>query len=311
MWAFVLRRLIGGIPIVLGVTLITFLLLNVVGGDPALQMAGKNATEEDLAALRAEYGLDQPLTSQYLDYLKQTVTFDFGKSFKTKEPVVDIIKERVGPSLSLTLPALIATTLLAIAIGLIAAAFRQRALDRGLMALAVTGMSISFLVYIVVGQYLLAFQLRAFQIHGYDAGWGERWQYLSLPIIVLIVVGLGYDTRFYRSVLVEEIGRDHVTTALAKGAGPTRVLTRHVLRNALIPIVTRVMISLPFLVTGSLLLESFFGIPGLGAQLLEAIESADFPVIRALTLLISVIFVLTTILNDVLYAVVDPRVRLE
>ncbi len=311
MFAYVVRRLLGGIPIILGVTLITFLLLNVVGGDPALQMAGKSATEADIQALRAEYGLDKPLFYQYLDYLKQVVTLDFGRSFKTKEPVADMISAQVGPSLSLTLPALIATSILAVSIGLIAASFRQRVLDRGLMALAVMGMSISFLVYIVVGQYALAFQLRAFQIHGYDSDFVGRWQYLILPIIVLVVVGLGYDTRFYRSVLVEEITRDHVTTAIAKGAAPVRVLTRHVLRNALIPIITRIMISLPFLVTGSLLLESFFGIPGLGAQLLDAIDSADFPVIRALTLLISVLFVVTTVLNDVLYAVVDPRVRLE
>ncbi|MBX3183504.1 MAG: ABC transporter permease [Polyangiaceae bacterium] len=311
MFAYVVRRLLGGIPIILGVTLITFLLLNVVGGDPALQMAGKSATEADIQALRAEYGLDKPLFYQYLDYLKQVVTLDFGRSFKTKEPVADMIRAQVGPSLSLTLPALIATSILAVSIGLIAASFRQRVLDRGLMALSVMGMSISFLVYIVVGQYALAFQLRAFQIHGYDSDLVGRWQYLILPIIVLVVVGLGYDTRFYRSVLVEEITRDHVTTAIAKGAAPVRVLTRHVLRNALIPIITRIMISLPFLVTGSLLLESFFGIPGLGAQLLDAIDSADFPVIRALTLLISVLFVVTTVLNDVLYAVVDPRVRLE
>lgn len=311
MFAYVVRRLLGGIPIILGVTLITFLLLNVVGGDPALQMAGKSATEADIAALRVEYGLDKPLFYQYLDYLKQVVTLDFGRSFKTKEPVADMIRAQVGPSLSLTLPALIATSILAVSIGLIAASFRQRALDRGLMALAVMGMSISFLVYIVVGQYALAFQLRAFQIHGYDSDPVGRWQYLILPIIVLVVVGLGYDARFYRSVLVEEITRDHVTTAIAKGAAPARVLTRHVLRNALIPIITRIMISLPFLVTGSLLLESFFGIPGLGAQLLDSIDSADFPVIRALTLLISVLFVVTTVLNDILYAMVDPRVRLE
>ncbi len=189
--------------------------------------------------------------------------------------------------------------------------FRQRAMDRGLMAGAVMGMSISFLVYIVVGQYLLAFQVQLFQIHGYDESALGRWQYLTLPIIVMIVVGLGYDSRFYRSVFVEEVGRDHVTTAVAKGASRTRVMLSHVLPNTLVPIITRVMISLPFMVTGSLLLESFFGIPGLGAALLDAINAADFPVIRALTVLISVLFVLTVILNDVLYALVDPRVRLS
>lgn len=311
MWAFIVRRLLWGIPVILGVTLITFVLLNMVGGDPALQMAGKAATEADLAALRKDYGLDKPLYLQYFDYLEQLLTLDFGRSFKTQEKVSELIATRVGPSLSLTLPALVATTILSVSVGMVASMFRQRFFDRGLMTLAVMGMSISFLVYIVVGQYLLAFKAQLFQIHGYEFGMGERWQYLTLPILVMLVVGLGYDSRFYRSVFVEEVGRDHVTTAYAKGAGAGRVMSRHVLKNALIPIITRVMISLPFLVTGSLLLESFFGIPGLGAALLDAINTSDWPVIKGLTVLISVIFVLSVILNDVLYALVDPRVRLS
>lgn len=311
MRAYVIRRLLHGIPILLGVTLITFLLFHVFGGNPVVQFLGKSATAEEIARLEREHGLDRPLLVQYLGYLEEIVTLDFGRSFVTKEPVGEMLSRGAVPSLSLTLPALLATSLLAISIGLVAAFFRGRFMDRALMAAAVMGMSISFLVYIVVGQYLLAFQLPLFQIHGYEDGVTERWQYLALPILILVVVGLGYDTRFYRSVFVEETARDHVTTALAKGAGEGRVMFRHVLKNALIPIITRIMISLPFLVTGSLLLESFFGIPGLGTTLLDALNTADFPVIKAYTVLISVLFIVSTILNDVLYAVVDPRVRLR
>jgi len=310
MAAFIIRRLLTGIPILIGVTLITFLLFNIFGGNPVLQFLGKSASPEDIAALMREYGLDRPLYVQYFDYLWQIVTLDFGRSFVTKEPVAEMLWRGVGPSLSLTLPGLTLTTFLAVCVAIIAAYFRGQRVDRGVMALAVFGMSISFLVYIVVGQYVLAFRLPLFHIHGYEPGLMERWQYLALPIIILVVVGLGYDSRFYRSVFAEEVSRDHVTTAYAKGANQRRVMFIHVLKNAMIPLITRVMISLPFLVTGSLLLESFFGIPGLGNVLLEALNTADFPVIKAYTVMISILFIISTIANDVLYAVVDPRVRL-
>jgi peptide/nickel transport system permease protein len=185
-----------------------------------------------------------------------------------------------------------------------------RAPDRALIVLAVIGMSVSFLVYIVVGQYLFAFELPFFHIHGYKPGFVERWPYLALPILILLLVGMGYDTRFYRSAIVEELGKGHITTAYAKGLSAGRVLFVHVLKNAMVPVVTRVMISVPFLVTGSLLLESFFGIPGLGGTLLGALDTADFPVIKAYTVLVSIAFVFTNVLTDVLYAAIDPRVRL-
>lgn len=311
MWIYVVRRLLYGVPILFGVTVITFLLLNVFGGDPAIQALGKAASQADIDKLRHDYGLDKPLFFQYIDYLRQIITFDFGRSFVTHEPVTELLARSARPSLSLTIPALVVTTVLAVSIGLIAAFFRGSRIDRGLMIAAVLGMSISFLVYIVVGQYLLAYVWPLFHIHGYEAGAAERWQYLILPIIILVIVGLGYDTRFYRSVFAEEMSRDHVTTAYAKGAGKVRIMFVHVLKNALVPIITRVMISLPFLVTGSLLLESFFGIPGLGDALLVALNTADFPVIKAYTVMISLLFILSTIANDILYALVDPRIRLE
>ncbi len=311
MWPYIIRRLLWGIPILFGVTFAVFLGLHVMKGSPSAAFVGKAATQEALDQFDHKHGFDQSYPAQYFDYVKDVVTFDFGTSWKNGRPVREMISDGAGKSISLTMPALILTSLLAICLALFASYFRGRKMDRTIMVLAVLGMSVSFLVYIVVLQYLLAFLLPVFQIHGYEPGFGERWQFLILPILIQIIVGVGYDTRFYRSVFVEEIGKDHITTAYAKGASKRRVMFVHVLKNALIPIITRVMISIPFLVTGSLLLEQFFGIPGIGSMLLAALDTDDFPVIKALSVLISLLFIISTILNDVLYAVVDPRVRLK
>lgn len=311
MWPYIARRLLWGIPIVIGVTFIVFMGLHVMKGSPGAAFVGKAATPEMLEKFDKENGFDKSYVGQYFDYMGQVVTFDFGKSWKEKRSVGDMIAEGAGKSLSLTIPALLLTTLVAICFALFASYFRGRILDRGIMVLAVLGMSVSFLVYIVVLQYLLAYLLPVFHIHGYEPGFLERWQYVALPILIQVIVGMGYDTRFYRSVFVEEIGKDHITTAYAKGASKRRVMFVHVLKNALIPIVTRIMISIPFLVMGSLLLEQFFGIPGLGSMLLAAIDTDDFPVIKALTVMISLLFIISTILNDIIYAIVDPRVRLK
>ena len=307
MGAYVVRRLIQGVPILLGVTLITFLLLNVFGGDPVLARLGKSATHDDIAALQAEFGLDQSLPIQYLRYLREIASLDFGASFVTREPVMQLIALRVGPSLSITAPALFLTTLLSITLGMISAFHRGRLLDRGV----VVGMSVSFLVYIVAGQYFVAFRGGLFEIYGYDSSLLGRWKYLYLPILIQVVVGVGYDVRFYRSVMVNEVSKQYVTTAFAKGLSSRQVMWKHMLRNAMIPIITRVMIAVPFLVTGSLLIEAFFGIPGLGQQMLSALNEQDYPVIKALTFLISSLFILANILTDVLYAWADPRVRLH
>ena len=311
MLAYAVRRLLQGLPTLIGVTLVTFLLLNVFGGDPAIARLGKSATQEDIDALRREYGLDRPLLVQYGRYLREIATLDFGRSFVTRETVSSIVGRSVGPSLSITAPALLLTTLLSIGIGLIAARWRGSTLDRSLVALSVAGMSISFLAYVVLAQYVLAYKLGWFQVYGYESGLVARWPYLVLPILIQVVVATGYDVRFYRAVLVEETTRQHVATARSKGLPERVVLVRHVLKNALIPIITRVMISVPFLVTGSLLVESFFGIPGLGLKTLQALDQQDYPLLKALTFLVALLFVLTALLTDLLYAWADPRVRLE
>ena len=311
MLAYVIRRLAQGIPTLFGVTLITFVLLNVFGGDPAAARLGKSATEEDLRALRAEYGLDKSYPAQYLRYLTEIAKLDFGNSFVTEQPVREILKRGIGPSISITLPALILTTIISLAISIISAFNRGKWLDRTLVVMAVFGMSISFLVYIVVGQYFLAYKAGWFQIYGYDSGWLTRWEYLILPILISVVVATGYDVRFYRSVMVEETTRGHVRTAYAKGLSRPVVMFKHVLKNALIPIITRVMISVPFLITGSLLVESFFGIPGLGLKVLSALDEQDYPIIKAITVLVSILFILANIVTDILYSWADPRVRLD
>ena len=311
MFAYIVRRIVQGIPTLLGVTLITFLLLNVFGGDPVMARLGKSATPEDIAAVRQEYGLDQSFGRQYVRYLGEIATLDFGRSFVTRERVSDIVKRSVAPSLAITVPALILTTLLSLGIALIAARWRASPLDRALVALSVAGMSISFLTYIVAAQYVLAFKLGWFQVYGYDSGMLARWPYLVLPILIQVIVATGYDVRFYRAVLVEETTRQHVATARAKGLPEHVVLLKHVLRNAMIPIITRVMISVPFLVAGSVLVESFFGIPGLGLKMLHALDSQDYPLVKALTVLVAFLFILTNIVTDLLYAWADPRVRIE
>ncbi|MEM7245124.1 MAG: ABC transporter permease [Acidobacteriota bacterium] len=311
MIGYILRRLLLGVPILLGVTFITFFLLNVFGGDPVAARLGKSASPEDLAALRAKHGLDQPLPAQYFRYLGEIARFDFGRSFLTDEPVRQILGRSIGPSLSITLPALVLTTLVSLTIASIAAAYRGRFIDRALMALAVLGMSVSFLVYIVAGQHFLAYKAGVFQIHGYSTGIFERIEYLLLPILISVIVGTGYDVRFYRAAIVEEADRLHVKTAKAKGLAPSTVMRRHVLRNSLIPIITRIMISVPFLITGSLLLEVYFGIPGLGSKVLGALNEQDYPVIKAVTVMVSFLFILGNVLTDVLYSWADPRVRLD
>ena len=250
MWAYIIRRLLYGVLILLGATGIIFVILNIFGGDPVLNKLGKNTTQAEITAMRVAYGLDKPLFSQYLDYLWGMLSGDFGTSWQTKESVAGLIKRGVGPSVTFTLPALLITTFFSVCVGMVASFFRGRPADRGLMAMAVFGMSISFLVYIVVLQYLLAYVWPIFHIHGYEGGFIERWQYVALPLIIMVIVRVGYESRFYRSVFVEEVVRDHVTTAYAKGASEVRVMFVHVLKNALIPIITRVMISVPFLVTG-------------------------------------------------------------
>lgn len=317
MWAFIIRRLVYNIPVYLAIVLLVMALLH--AKDPVPGLLGKNATQEDYDAKREELGLDKPFLVQYFTLLKEICTLNFQQEMWT-QPGMTVgmqLRKAVVPSLMLTVPALILTTIISIFVGMISAFYRGRMLDKTLVFFAVLGMSVSFLVYIIFGQYFGAYQLSQladrplFSIHGYEPGIQNWAYYMLLPVMISVIVAMGYDTRFYRAVMVEETGQDYITTAKSKGASKTKVMFVHMLRNAMIPIITRVMITLPFLVTGSILLESFFGIPGMGNVLLTAINDNDFPVIQVFTSIFAGLFIISIIITDVLYALFDPRVRLQ
>ena len=310
-YTYVIRRILYVIPILMGVSLLIFLMFNVVAGDPTVVLLGKHATAKQMAELQHELGLDKPWLMQYLDILKSAFTFDFGRSWASKQQIIPMIKSGAWVSLTLVTPAFIVTSLLAISIALIAAFFRGRPLDRGLVVLSVIMMSISGLAYILFGQWLLAYKLGWFEIAGYEYGFPDFIPYIILPGIILVVLSIGSDVRFYRTVILDGLYQDYVKTARAKGLPERLVLFRHVLKNAMIPIITNLVTQIPSWLLGTLLVESFFGIPGLGGITLHAINNSDFPVIKAMTILSAVFYLIFNIITDVLYTLVDPRIKLS
>ncbi len=316
MLAYIARRALLMIPTLFGVSVLVFLIFNVIGDDPAYLYLGKNATEEDLNALRRSLGLDAPLYLQYLRGMKDLVTLDLGYSMSSKEKISDMLRQGIGPSFAITFPALVMYSGASIVIGLLAAYWRRTWIDKTLVVAATIGMSISYVAVMIFAQYFLAFIPRGygitlFPISGYEEGFFRCIPYILLPNLISAFVGLGYDTRFFRTVSLEEMGKEYVLTARAYGANRRTILFKHVLKNIMIPIIARVIVTLPFLITGSFLLESFFVIPGLGYKLLNAIQSADYPVIKTFTMMIAFLIVVTNTLADVLNSFVDPRVRLE
>lgn len=310
-YSYIIRRLIYAIPIILGVCLVIFVLFNLVAPDPALIMLDKHATTKQILELRRELGLDRVWYLQYFDIVKSAFTFDFGRSWATKQDIAQMIRNGAIPSLTLTLPAFFLSTVIAIILALLVAFFRGKVIDKVTVFICVLLMSIPSLAYILFGQWYLAYELNLFEISGYDFGFPYFIPYVLLPIIIWIVLSTGPDVRFFRSVILDEIYQDYVRTARAKGLSDTVVLFTHVLKNALIPIITYVVIRIPFLILGALLLESFFSIPGLGGITLRAVNTSDFPVIRAMTILSSMAYIMFSIITDVLYTLVDPRVRLS
>ena len=308
---YFLRRLFSTVPILFGVTLICFLIFNVVGGNPALEAAGKNATAEQIASFRHELGLDQPLHKQYFLFLRQVITFNWGESWQTHENINQLLIKGLGPSLSLTLPAFLLSFMISLALALYTTCFRETWVDRCITTLCLALMSVSFLVYIIVYQYIFAFSLNLFPINGWDPGLWSRWSYLILPWLISLSVSLGPNLLIYRAILVDETLKDYITTAKAKGLSQPVIYLRHVLKNAMIPISTFFIMQIPFLMTGSLLLEAFFGIPGLGGLLIQAIQNADFPVIKAMTVMGALTYLVFNLISDFAYTFFDPRVSLE
>lgn len=311
MLAYIFRRILYVIPIIFGITLITFILFNMMMGDPAIRFAGKNATKEQVEVIRADLGIDKPLPVQYLNYVKQIATFDYGRSWSTKQKVSTMMADGAGPTLCLTVVPFVASIFFCIGLALFAAYFRGTIFDKGIVVSCLGLMSISSLVYIVVLQNVMAYQWGAFPISGWDPTWTGRWQYLVLPWIIMFVLQLGPSILVYRSVVLDEAFQDYVRTARAKGLSSQAVYARHILKNAMIPIITIIVIEMPFLITGSVLVENFFGIPGLGGMVIKALNESDFPVVKATTVVMSLAYMFFNLLSDVLYSVVDPRIKLS
>jgi peptide/nickel transport system permease protein len=310
--AYTLRRLWQSIPTLGGVVLLVFFLFNWVGGDPAYLLAGKISNPAMIENIRRQLGVDQAYTVQLWIFVKQILGADFGASWATNEPVSAIFRTRLGPSLTVLVPLLLVSTLLGMAGAMLVAYLRGSLTDRAVMIACTLGQSISILVYILVFQYLLAYRLGWFPVQGWGTTFGENLlRYSALAIIVGVVVSLAPDIRLYRSFFLDEIGQDYVRTARAKGMSETRVLWVHVLRNAAIPIVTNVLLQLPGLLAGAFLIERFFGIPGIGREVILAVERSDFPVIKAVTVYVAIATIVVNLVADLLYRAIDPRVQLK
>lgn len=310
MLAYIIRRLIYMIPIILGVAFLVFVLFSAFGEDPVRVALGTHATPQAIAELQAKWGLDKPLPMQFLDFLRQIVTFDYGHSFNTGEPLSSLFWEGATVSLSLTAPPYFVAVILFVSISLVISYYRNSWVDRFSRALFVGMMSVTYLVYIIFLQYALAFELDLFPVRGYQPGF-ESIPYLMLPWLIFLVIGIGPDVRMYRTVFLDEIKADYVRTARAKGASELRVLFVHILKNAMIPILTYTVVGIPFLILGAFLMERFFSIPGVGDLMINAINTGDFPILKGLTITIAVGYAFFNLITDILYAYVDPRVQLD
>ena len=312
MSSYLTRRLWQFFPTLLGVVLLVFFLFNWVGGDPAYILAGKIASAEQVENIRRSLGVDQPYWVQLGIFAKQVATADFGVSWSTNERVSQIFATRLGPSLTVLLPLLLISTILALGAAMLVAYFRGSLTDRAIMVACTIGQSISILVYILVLQYWLAYQLGWFPVQGWGGTLDENLLgYAALPILVGVIVSLAPDIRLYRSVFLDEINQDYVRTARAKGLGEGRVMWLHVLRNAAIPITTNVMTQIPGLLAGAFLIERFFSIPGIGREVILAVERSDFPVIKAVTIYVAIATMIVNLLADLTYRALDPRVQLK
>ncbi|TDY00080.1 ABC transporter permease [Thiohalophilus thiocyanatoxydans] len=326
MFAYIIRRLFYAIPILIGVNLITFALFFVVNSpdDMArMHLGDKRVTQEAIEKWKTDRGYEKPLLynsdTDGLNKFTETIfftksvrlfVFDFGSADDGRDIGYDI-KQRMWPSLAIALPVFLVGLLINITFALLLAFFRATYIDVWGVVLCVVLMSISAMFYIIGGQYLIGKLMNLVPISGFDLVGIETVKFLVLPVLIGVVMGIGSGTRWYRTIFLEEIGRDYVRTARAKGLSELRVLFKHVLRNALIPILTGVVVVIPLLFLGSLLTESFFGIPGLGSYTIDAIQAQDFAIVRAMVFLGSVLYIIGLLLTDISYTVADPRIRLS
>ena len=312
MTAYIVRRLWQMIPTLLGVILLVFFLFKAFGGDPAEILAGLNASQQTVDAIREQLGLNAPWYVQLGIYLKSIATLDWGRSWATNESVAHLFATRLPATLTVMLPILVFDTLLALPIAMWVAYRRGSLGDRAIMIASTLALSVSFLVYVIVGQYVFGFQLGWFPVQGWsDSVVTNLTTYVPLPLMLALLVGLAPQTRLYRTFFLDELGHDYVRTARAKGLTEKTILLKHVLRNAMIPILTNVAVALPGIFVGSFLIEVFFSIPGLGRELLLAVNRSDYPVIQAFAIYTAAITMLVNLATDLLYKLVDPRVVLK
>jgi peptide/nickel transport system permease protein len=312
MTAYIIRRLWQMVPTLLGVVLLVFFLFNWVGGDPAYVLAGKISNQEQIDNIRRQLGVDQPYWVQLWIFIKQIVTGNFGASWSTNERISSIILTRLPPSLTVLVPLTIFDAIISIGLALAVAYVRGSLTDRTVMIVCTVGLSVSILVYIIVFQYVFAYKLGWFPVQGWgDSFWENLVRYSSLPILIGLVVSIAPSLRLYRTFVLDEINQDYVRTARAKGLSENRIMWIHVLRNASIPIITNIMASLPGLLIGAFLIERFFSIPGIGREVILAVERSDFPVIKAITVYTAVATMVFNLLADLMYKAVDPRVQLR
>jgi peptide/nickel transport system permease protein len=325
MISYILRRLLYGVLILIGVNLFTFILffaVNTPDDMARLSIGGQRVSADAIVKWKLERGYDKPLffngqaqgAAQYTDtiFYQRSVPlmrFDFGVSDSGRD-IGREIKARMGPSLALALPTFVLGLLVSIAFALVLVFFRTTHLDFWGVVLCVVMLSVSSLFYIIAGQWLFSKILRLVPYSGFAGGW-DMLKFLALPVLVAVISRLGPEARFYRTLFIEEISKDYVRTARAKGLTERVILFRHVLRNALLPILTGTVSALPLLFMGSLIAESFFGIPGLGSYTIDAINAQDFSVVRAMVFLGAALYIIGLVLADVSYTLVDPRVRFE
>ncbi|HEY3897141.1 MAG TPA: ABC transporter permease [Chthoniobacter sp.] len=334
MFSYIIRRLLYAIPILFGVMLITFLLFFIVQPPEfrARAILGEKARPKQVQDWLHDHGYDKPTyingrlgvaidkratpgkpfyDSLFVNQMKRLATFDFGLSDKTGLPIAQTFLDGVGPSLCLTLPAFVVGFFMAVALSLYQVFVRYSALDRFGIFLCVACMSLPPMIYMFVGQSFLALQLPYFPAYGFDLHGWSTVKFLLLPVSLMVIMNLGYDVRLYRTIFLEEITQDYVRTALAKGVPQSRLLFVHVLKNGMISLITLVVAHLPLLIMGSLLMENFFGIPGLGNALFHAIQLGDAAMVNAFVYLGAILYIVGLILTDICYAFADPRIRLS
>jgi len=325
MFAYIIRRVLYAIPILIGVNLITFILFFMVNSPDDMaraQLGAKQVTPELIQSWKEEKGYDKPLfinseaegvskvtNTLFVQESLKLFSFNFGFSDANRDIGSDI-KERMVPSLAIALPTFMIALITNISLALLLVLFRGSALDTSMMVIAVMIMSVSGLFYIIAGQVLFSKIWHWVPISGYESGWGGI-KFIILPVMIGVFAGIGSGVRWYRSIFLEQINQDYVRTARAKGLSEIRVLFGHVLRNGMLPILTGVVVVIPTLFMGSLIMESFFGIPGLGSYTIDAINSQDFAIVKAMVFLGSVLYIIGLILTDISYTLFDPRVKLS